>query len=224
MFKHFFPVLLFPLILVGAGCATTNEASVDDMAGLAPVEFIDGGYYLELDEALVGWAGEKAIGAGHFGVVSATSGQLVITDGDVVGGEVTVDMTTIKALDIEGDSAKGLEDHLMAEDFFDAAQYPSASFMFTGVEALEGVEGANYRVDGEMTIKDVTEAVSFPAAFVQNDDSIDLVGELMIDRTKFGVNFGSGSVFDDLGDAVINDEFTLTLTLEFELEEEGEEE
>jgi hypothetical protein len=31
-------------------------------------------------------------------------------------------------------------------------------------------------------------------------------GKFMLDRTKHNITYGSGSVFDDLGDRVINDE------------------
>jgi len=34
-----------------------------------------------------------------------------------------------------------------------------------------------------------------------------------IDRTQWGVNYGSKSVFDNLGDKFINDEVGITITL-----------
>ena len=35
------------------------------------------------------------------------------------------------------------------------------------------------------------------------------VGEVEIDRTKFGIKYGSGSFFDDLGDRAIYDNFKI---------------
>jgi len=37
---------------------------------------------------------------------------------------------------------------------------------------------------------------------------------LNIDRTKFGIRYGSGSFFDDLGDKAINDMFEIRAKLE----------
>jgi len=36
-----------------------------------------------------------------------------------------------------------------------------------------------------------------------------------VDRTKYGIKYGSGSFFDNLGDKTINDEFELTVSLQF---------
>jgi len=36
-----------------------------------------------------------------------------------------------------------------------------------------------------------------------------------VDRTKFGIKYGSGSFFDSLGDKAINDEFELNITLQY---------
>jgi hypothetical protein len=38
---------------------------------------------------------------------------------------------------------------------------------------------------------------------------------LKIDRTKFGIKYGSGSFFDSLGDRAIADEFELNVNLQF---------
>lgn len=38
---------------------------------------------------------------------------------------------------------------------------------------------------------------------------------LKIDRTKYGIKYGSGSFFDSLGDKAISDEFELTVNLQF---------
>ena len=39
--------------------------------------------------------------------------------------------------------------------------------------------------------------------------------KLTIDRTKFGIKYGSGSFFDNLGDNMIYDDFILDVNLKF---------
>ena len=39
------------------------------------------------------------------------------------------------------------------------------------------------------------------------------MAEIVIDRSKYDVRYGSGSFFDDLGDKTIYDDFTLTVKL-----------
>ena len=58
---------------------------------------------------------------------------------------------------------------------------------------------------GKVTIKDVTKEVSFPITV--KDDTYK--GTLTIDRTKFGVVYGSGNFFKNLGDKTISDDFTV---------------
>jgi polyisoprenoid-binding protein YceI len=50
--------------------------------------------------------------------------------------------------------------HLRSADFFDAERYPEASFESTRIEPLGGAE---WRLTGEVTIKDVTREVTFDA-------------------------------------------------------------
>jgi polyisoprenoid-binding protein YceI len=54
------------------------------------------------------------------------------------------------------------DDHLRSNDFFDMATYPSLSFTSTGVEVEDDT---TFRVTGDLTIKDVTKAVTFDLEF-----------------------------------------------------------
>ena len=38
---------------------------------------------------------------------------------------------------------------------------------------------------------------------------------LVVDRTKYDIKYGSGSFFDNLGDKAISDNFDLTVSLQF---------
>ena len=69
-------------------------------------------------------------------------------------------------------------------------------------------------VKGNLTIKDQTIAVEFPAKINVTDDKLTLESEQFeLDRTKWGINFGSKSVFPNLGDKFVNDIMKITIFL-----------
>jgi hypothetical protein len=39
------------------------------------------------------------------------------------------------------------------------------------------------------------------------------MAQVTVDRTKFGIKYGSGSFFDNLGDRTIYDDFTIEFSL-----------
>jgi len=53
------------------------------------------------------------------------------------------------------------DNHLKSADFFDAEQFPNLTFKVTSFAP----KGDDYEVTGDLTIKDVTKSVSFPAEF-----------------------------------------------------------
>ena len=68
-----------------------------------------------------------------------------------------------------------------------------------------------YAITADLTIKDVTAPVTFDLTVKGNNAST----KFMINRTKYGIKYGSGSFFENLGDKAINDEFELTVNLQF---------
>ena len=79
---------------------------------------------------------------------------------------------------------------IMAEDFFDAKQYPTMTFQSTGVSARDD---GNLNVVGDLTIKGITrqiEIVAVPLGINRVPDFGTLAGfrtEFQIDRTDFNV-------------------------------------
>jgi polyisoprenoid-binding protein YceI len=218
MFKQLFPVLLFPLILVGAGCAQTTEVEEEVTEEVVEEALLtDGSYALNLEDSSIRWDGAKAVGGAHFGSISASEGALMVQDGVLIGGTIVVDMTTVSSEDLEGSSKESLDGHLMSDDFFGVATHPTATFAIGEAVTLEGIEGSTHRVSGEMTIKGIGNEMSFPATFEMNGETLHMSAELEIDRSIHNVRYGSGSFFEDLGDNLINDEFQLTVDLSFNM-------
>ena len=66
-------------------------------------------------------------------------------------------------------------------------------------------------VTADLTIKDVKNPVQFDVVVKGNNVS----GMIVVDRTKYGIKYGSGSFFDNLGDKTIYDNFELDVNLQF---------
>ncbi len=70
-------------------------------------------------------------------------------DPTTASGTITVDAASITTGNEQRDG------HLRAEDFFDVEKFPTITFKVTSVERA----GDNYKVSGDLTIKDVTEEI-----------------------------------------------------------------
>lgn len=161
-------------------------------------------------ESKVVWLGKKVTGE-HTGHINLASGNLEINDGKLSGGNFTVDMTSITNTDIENEEYNGkLVGHLKSDDFFGVEKFPTATFVIKNVKSQTATK---YNVKGDITIKGITQSIEFPVEISVMDSKAVASASITIDRSKFDVKYGSGSFFDGLGDKMIYDDFTLSVTL-----------
>ena len=156
------------------------------------------------------WKGYKVTGK-HFGSIELKKGMFNYEDGQLKGGEIWIDMSTIKVEDIQGEYAQKLEGHLKSDDFFGVANFPTAHFKITRVVS-RGTPG-DYKVIGDLTIKESTKEIKFLANVSEESGKMVATADITIDRSDYNVRYGSGSFFDNLGDKTIYDEFDLSLKL-----------
>jgi polyisoprenoid-binding protein YceI len=157
------------------------------------------------------WIGKKITGE-HNGTINIQNGALVVDGDKLTGGDFTIDINSIKVLDVkdEGYNAK-LVGHLKAPDFFDAAKYPTATFKITKATPKGGT---NYDIAGNLTINGVTQPITFPATVsINKNGSASASAKFEVDRTKFGSKYASKSFFDTIGDKAIYDNFTVDVKL-----------
>ena len=76
----------------------------------------------------------KTEASSHDGTVNVKSGNLVLKNGSVVGGQFVLDMTTINATDLSGEYQGKLNGHLKNGDFFEVEKYPTATYKITSVK------------------------------------------------------------------------------------------
>lgn len=166
---------------------------------------------IDTEASKVEWRGSKTLVLNYEdnGTVDIKEGYVVESDGDIVGGMFVADMTTITALSTgRGSDEDKLTTHLKSEDFFNVATYPESTFVIRGIEERSDLaaENSTHLVTGDLIIKGITNTISIPANISEDENgNWDIVTLFDIDRTKWGIRYGSGSFFDDLGDNVIDD-------------------
>ena len=168
-----------------------------------------GSQKVDVSKSTVKWLGKKVTGE-HYGTIRIKEGNLEVEKDKVIGGKVIVDMQSIVDEDIKdaGMNAK-LVGHLKSDDFFGVATFPTAELVITKVES----NGNTHTFSGNLTIKGITNPVSFAATSSKDGKNTVYKGKLTIDRSKYNVRYGSKSFFDNLGDKAIYDEFTLDFNL-----------
>ena len=64
------------------------------------------------------WTGKKVTGQ-HNGTINVDGGEIMVEDGKIVGGMVSINMNSIAVTDIKDEEMNGkLKGHLMSDDFF----------------------------------------------------------------------------------------------------------
>ncbi|MDD2859201.1 MAG: YceI family protein [Candidatus Nanopelagicales bacterium] len=126
-------------------------------------------------------------------MVSKVRGQFDTFSGEIITADNPADSSvavTIEATSINtGNTMR--DDHIRSADFFDAANHPTITFTSTGVRQ----EGEDFFIDGDLTIRGTSKAVSLKTEapeFAQIADDKFKAGfsaNLEINRTDFGVNY-----------------------------------
>ena len=163
----------------------------------------------------IAWTGSKQTGK-HSGIIKVKFGEFSVEDGKITEGKFVIDMHTIHVNDLEGEDKAKLEAHLkgdrddVEDHFFNVKRYPEASFEVLTFTNENGVD----MLEGNLTIKKKTNKVKFPVSLNVVDDVVTMTSpEFKINRTLWDVNYGSKSIFDDLGDKFIDDDITLQLNI-----------
>lgn len=191
----------------------TTEETVTETA-IEPT--YSGTYVLENANSSIAWVGSKPAGK-HTGTISIKDGSFDVLDSKITGGTFTLDMNSITVTDLEGEDKEHLEIHLKGtgdkkdeDHFFNTGKFPTGTFKIKSATTVDGIT----TVTGDLTLKDITKEVSFPAEVTVSETEVTLVSSAFkIDRTQWGVNYASKSVFDDLKDKFVDDEIELTVTV-----------
>jgi polyisoprenoid-binding protein YceI len=167
-------------------------------------------YTLDTKATTATWLGKKMTGE-HSGGISLSKGNILSDGKTITGGSLEFDMNSITCTDLTDPEWSGkLVGHLKAEDFFSVAKNPTAKFEITKTTLKEG---NNYDVTGKLTIKGITNEITFPAMIKMDAKTLVTVAKITVNRTKFDIKYGSASFFEGIGDKAISDDFELNVNV-----------
>jgi polyisoprenoid-binding protein YceI len=163
-------------------------------------------YKVDINQSTLKWTGKK-IGGSHNGHIKIMSGELSINNKMVTKGMFVIDMKTIANDDLKNEALnKKLVDHLKSDDFFGVEKHPKAKLE---IMSSTPMQKDMTEIMANLTIKGITHPISFKG---KKNGNI-LTAMIVVDRAKYDVRYGSGSFFDNLGDKLIYDDFTLEVRL-----------
>jgi len=189
--------------------------------------------------SVVTWIGSKPAGK-HNGTIGIAGGEVLVSNGKVVGGSFDIDINSLVVLDLPADSEWNgkLKGHLLSADFFDAANFGSAQFEITGAAPYAQanvtadkeefnteyapatlsevmVENPTHFISGNLTMRGVTKNITFPASVSVENGVIKAKANFNIDRTEWKLMYqDEASVADKAKDKFIYN----TVNVGFELE------
>lgn len=204
--KQFIFTLMIGLAFVACKGPGGDKAEVTDAQETATASDEAKDLAVDTEKSVVTWVGSKPAGK-HNGIIKISSGTLSVEDNMVTAGNFTLDMNTVESTDESMDAEKNgqLTGHLKSDDFFDVANYPEATFEIVSVDDIANhasedalkLEGATHFVTGNLTMKDATKAVKFPAVIGVSDGGVRAKALFHIDRTDWGMHYKSDKSFGD---------------------------
>jgi len=168
----------------------------------------DGMHPVDVAKSLVEWNGRNLLNK-HHGRIGLRSGQLEFLGGQLSGGRFVIDMNNIVCSNLQGTELHDvLINHLRSDDFFDIERFPEASFTIDAVRKIDGATlgQPNLEITGDLTLNGISAPLTFRAvAGVTADGKAAAQAVLSLDRTCWGVLYGSGRYFQRLGMHQVND-------------------
>jgi len=151
-------------------------------------------YSIDTTATTIGWVGAKPTGE-HSGTFNVTDGSLSVDANGLTGGSFVINIDGMQVTDLQGEDKAKLEGHLKSADFFDATSFPTAKFVITAVAPYDStlattkLEGATHLISGNLTLKDSTVNITFPAKVQVAEGAVMAQADFNIDRTQWGMNY-----------------------------------
>ncbi|MBK5222207.1 MAG: YceI family protein [Acidimicrobiia bacterium] len=170
---------------------------------------LSGDYTLDPSHSRIGFTARHAMVTKVRGSFKEVEGSGVL---DAENPANSTAQLTIQAASIDSGNADR-DGHLRSNDFFDMETYPTITFTST---AVEPVGDDNFRVTGDLTIKDVTKPVDVELEFTGTavdpfgNTRIGFEGTTTINRKDWGVNWNAAL---EAGGVLVSEK----VTLEFDL-------
>ena len=164
---------------------------------------------LNPSDSAISWTGKKLTGS-HSGSVALKAGEVMLDGDQIKTGKFEIDISKVLVKDIEDPKYNAkLVGHLKSDDFFSVDKFPVAEFIIASALPLASplASGENVTIKGSLKIKGLSQDIEFPAKVLVKDGMAEANGKVTLDRTKWGIRYGSGKFFQGLGDKLIFDDF-----------------
>ncbi|MES2704594.1 MAG: YceI family protein [Bacteroidota bacterium] len=172
-------------------------------------------YAVDTADSYVRFTG-RGVGKNHPGKFRLSSGNVAVDNDAISGGSFVININSMDLEQKEAMFQDKLRPHLLSGDFFDAAKFGTAKFEITSVTPYKGeknasvTDGANYNVSGNLTLKEDTKNVTFPAKIDLDGKVLKAKANFDIDRTQWHMNYGNDKT---LGDKFISETVNIELDL-----------
>ncbi len=175
----------------------------------------DGEYVILPSESRIGWTGRNPSTC-HFGTVGISGGNLHIDNSAMQGG-VAVDMDSIENLSLAGNELQQvLLSHLKSDDFFFIDAFPAARLNIrSGRFSHEDFPTQpNCELTGTLDLRGVQNDLHFMATVAKGlDNHLHISAHFDLDRTLWGITYGSSRFYKHLGMHTVFDDISIELLI-----------
>lgn len=213
-------IFFISALAVMFSACNNNQATASGDAQTVATDSTGTSYKADLTASTLNWSG-TAISHGHNGTIGIKDGQLTVKDGNISSGAFTIDMNTIKCLDVtDAEKNTQLIGHLTSPDFFDTKAFGEGKFEIVSVATLTNdTAGNTHTITGNLTLKGQAKSISFPAKVAVSAEEVTAAGNVIINRLDWGINYKSlkgGSSATDFAkwkDDAISDDLKIAIAL-----------
>ncbi len=161
----------------------------------------DGSYAILTGESTIAWTGRNS-NTRHYGTVGISGGRLHLENG-AIQGSISVDMESIDNINLAGNELQPvLLSHLKSEDFFLTDAFPAALFSIRRgrFNPEPHPTRPNCELTGTLELRGVQNDLHFEATLVKwLDGRLHLSAHFDLDRTLWGITYGSSRFYEHLG-------------------------
>jgi rhodanese-related sulfurtransferase/polyisoprenoid-binding protein YceI len=180
-----------------------------------PPKWIDYDYAVDVDKSIIEWIGRNP-NTRHYGTIGLSKGEITVRNSQI-GGSFEIDMKSIKNINLESDPLQPLLiNHLMSDDFFFVKMFPVATFTITSAKPIKDATSSepNFEVQGLLELRGMKKDIHFLAnASGEQCGEVKIEAHFDLDRTRWGVIYGSTRFFEHLGMHLVFDSISIQIRL-----------
>ncbi|MFI1744856.1 YceI family protein [Thalassobellus sediminis] len=172
---------------------------------------------IDTTKSVVKWTGSNLFKYNkHNGTVRFLSGEIIKSNGTIIGGSFVIDMNSI--INTDGKYNEMLVSHLKSKDFFDVNKHAISKLK---ILKFKRTSATDVLVEAELTIKGITNYVDFKSKLNITKGRWGLTSKFFIDRTLWDVKYESKGLFGGLKDDIISDAIEFEVILEWSDNDDG---